>query len=644
MLQPGEIIHLHDGRACELGKELGRGGEGAVFEIRGQPDLVAKLYSKPISVSKQQKLVALIQHGGAKLSKAAAWPLSTIDTPRRGTVGFVMPNLSAFRPLHLLYSPTSRKQHFPEADWSFLVHTARNLAACFATIHEAGIVIGDVNENLAFVDPKSGIVRMVDCDSFQVSHNGTVYRCEVGVPNFTPPELHFSNAFTAHDRTPQHDAFGLAVLIFHLLFFGRHPYAGVPTSNEDLPIEKAIPGHHFAYRDDRRSTKLRPPPGSIPMVIAGNTIVSMFERAFAPSVVARPLPVDWFSALSELSGRMARCTADGAHVYSNHLSSCPWCAVEEKIGVFLFLSRVAAKAINASRFDLGRIWSVIEAIPPPKPVTLAGIAIPPVKAKPLPFGDRAAALLVPLLRAALVVGAVLGFLAYPSMFLLWFIGAAVIWHLLPSEALGEIRVRKMAAIKARSDLDAAFSEFEKVAGTKRFDEAKAKLNELRGRYQSLPATYQSNLTKLQNQVREAQLRHHLERFSIRSAQISGIGDSRKQQLASFGITSAADIDAKRIGGIRGFGPVLISALTDWRHKQASTFRFDPKKGIDPQDLAKLNRDTEAATRKIEAEIQAGAAQLQQIQREIEAHRRRLLPELEALALKEAQARADASPA
>lgn len=644
MLQPGEIIHLHDGRACELGRELGRGGEGAVFEIRGQPDLVAKLYSKPISSSKQQKLVALIQRGGAKLSKAAAWPLSTIDTPRRGTVGFVMPNLSSFRPLHLLYSPTSRKQQFPDADWSFLVHTARNLAACFATLHEAGIVIGDVNENLAFVEPKSGIVRMVDCDSFQISHNGTVYRCEVGVPNFTPPELHFSNAFTAHDRTPQHDAFGLAVLIFHLLFFGRHPYAGVPTSNEDLPIEKAIPGHHFAYRDDRRSTKLRPPPGSIPMAIAGETISSMFERAFAPSVVARPLPVDWFVALSELSGRMARCSADGAHVYSNHLSRCPFCEVEDKVGVFLFLSRVAAKAINASRFDLARIWGVIEAVPAPKPITIQDIAIGPVKPTPLPFADRLAALLIPLLRFALVVGAIACMLANPGWFWAWLIGSVIIWNLLPAEAMGEIRARRTAATKARSDLDSAFAEFQRVAGSQRFDEAKAKLQELRGNYQALPATYQKNLTKLQNQVRDAQLRHHLERFPIRSAQISGIGDSRKQQLASFGITSAADIDAKRISAIRGFGPVLVSAMTDWRNKQAGTFRFDPKKGVDPQDLAKLNRDTEASTRKIEADIQTGAAQLQQIQREIEAHRRRLMPHLETLVRKEAQARADASVA
>jgi DNA-binding helix-hairpin-helix protein with protein kinase domain len=35
------------GAPVHLGKELGRGGEGAVYEINGRPDFVAKIYFKP---------------------------------------------------------------------------------------------------------------------------------------------------------------------------------------------------------------------------------------------------------------------------------------------------------------------------------------------------------------------------------------------------------------------------------------------------------------------------------------------------------------------------------------------------------------------------------------------------------------------
>ena len=45
-----------------LGKELGRGGEGAVHPVVGVPDLVAKIYLKPPSAHKVEKLRKGIVH------------------------------------------------------------------------------------------------------------------------------------------------------------------------------------------------------------------------------------------------------------------------------------------------------------------------------------------------------------------------------------------------------------------------------------------------------------------------------------------------------------------------------------------------------------------------------------------------------
>ena len=45
-----------------------------------------------------------------------------------------------------------------------------------------------------------------------------------------------------------HDRFGLAVLIFHLLMMGRHPFSGVYLDKGDMPLEKAIREGRFAPR------------------------------------------------------------------------------------------------------------------------------------------------------------------------------------------------------------------------------------------------------------------------------------------------------------------------------------------------------------------------------------------------------------
>ena len=83
-----------------------------------------------------------------------------------------------------------------------------------------------------------------------------MFPCEVGVAHFTPPELAGRNLHELQ-RTTNHDCFGLAVLIFHLLFLGRHPYAGRFLGIEDMPIERAIHEHRFAFGHKAAECKCR---------------------------------------------------------------------------------------------------------------------------------------------------------------------------------------------------------------------------------------------------------------------------------------------------------------------------------------------------------------------------------------------------
>ena len=211
------------GAELRLGAVLGRGGEGIIYEVPDKPDQVAKLYLKqPISEEKSQKIAAMASLTDARLHNLTAWPVAAAYGGDGQMLGLVMKRVTAHKDIHLLFSPRSRKIEFPRADWRFLVRSAANCARAFAVVHESGCVIGDVNQNGLLVSEKATIT-LIDCDSFQVPgrlhQQPHIFCCDVGTPTYTPPELQGQNLRDLI-RTPNHDNFGLAVLLFQLLFMG----------------------------------------------------------------------------------------------------------------------------------------------------------------------------------------------------------------------------------------------------------------------------------------------------------------------------------------------------------------------------------------------------------------------------------------
>ena len=153
--------------------------------------------------------------------------------------GFTMRQAVGAKPLHQLCTPGDRKTEFPAANFRFLIRVAVNFARAVASINHLGAVVGDINESVALIDQK-GMITIIDSDSFQYLRSGQVYRCIVGKPEYTPPELQ-GQALSKVVRTRNHDAFGLAVIIFELLFMGRHPFSGTYNGvGDQLTIAKAI--------------------------------------------------------------------------------------------------------------------------------------------------------------------------------------------------------------------------------------------------------------------------------------------------------------------------------------------------------------------------------------------------------------------
>src|SRR5262245_44551576 len=348
--------------AVRLGRRIGTGAEGEVYEIQDKNDLVAKVYHEPPPPERAEKLVALSRLGNERLFNLSAWPVSTLrDAPDGDVVGFMMKKISQAEEVHALHSPKSRLQKFPEASWAFLIYVAANVARAMAAVHEHGLVIGDLNPKNILVTRKA-TVYLLDVDSFQVSADGKTYRCEGGFPEYTPPELQ-GVAFRDVDRAQEHDCFGLAVVIFQLLFMGRHPYSGRYLGAGEMPLERAIGERRFAYGADAEARKMRQPPGTLALDSMPPPLVDLFHRAFLAT--DRPRPREWIEHLDSLAKSLKKCDSHSGHYYYRELRDCPWCGIESQARVRLFNILLPGEDSRRGHFRLDEIWREIESVETP---------------------------------------------------------------------------------------------------------------------------------------------------------------------------------------------------------------------------------------------------------------------------------------
>jgi DNA-binding helix-hairpin-helix protein with protein kinase domain len=341
-----------------VGETVAEGGEGKVFRLADRDDVLAKVYHQP-AYGQEAKLTYMVSICSKKLRHVAAWPLSRLRDATDETVGFVMESLMGWQPLHRTYQVRSRLETNPKRTWKHLVRIARNLAACVHHVHEAGFVVGDLNESNVLVS-RDAMVKLIDVDSFQCDVGDRRFHCQVGKPELLAPELQGHNLDDL-DRTQNHDDFSLAILLFEVLMFGRHPFAGRPKEEQEIQLEDAILNSWYPY-STRRPSPIAPPRG-VTIDWLPEEVRDLFEDAFEPNASLRPTAHQWFSALKTLEADLRRCESVETHEYWRGMDHCPWCELENRWNVALFHSPLSA----ATRvyLDLDDLWSKIEAVPAP---------------------------------------------------------------------------------------------------------------------------------------------------------------------------------------------------------------------------------------------------------------------------------------
>jgi DNA-binding helix-hairpin-helix protein with protein kinase domain len=654
-----KTFHTLNHGSLRLGRKIGAGGEGAVYEVQTRDDLVAKLYFEAPSEEKADKLFALAARGTERLLTLTAWPVEVLrDAPGGRVVGFLMNRVSQAEEVHTLHSPKSRLQKFPDASWAFLLYVAANIARAVAAVHEHDIVVGDLNPKNILVTRKA-TVCLLDCDSFQLKADGRTFRCEAGFPEYTPPELQ-GLPFKDLDRLPAHDHFGLGIVIFQLLFVGRHPFSGRFRGAGEMPLERAIREFRFAYGDAAARRQMQPPPGTLPFDAIPPAIADLFRRAFLSTTPAdRPLAREWVEPLESLARALRRCDLHSGHYYFAELAACPWCAIETRAHVRLFNFALAGADGQRPAFRLDEIWREIESLQMPVAVLeprqfVREIVVPSPEVR-AHNGQRLLRLRIAI-GFSVIAGFAIGWGTDLSVFLV-FMALAVAQQianaeLLPSQVLTLFQPtqpapdnplaernyqRKLEAERAVGELEARLA---KEAGAGRFE---AKLDELRmqrNAYTGLPQTRARMLRQLAAETRQEQLADYLSQAQIETAEISSIWFSRQSELASRGIRTAADVTPEKLRQVPDLGDFTAARLLDWRRDLERRFEPDPAAGSTPEARIAVERKMDAMRRRLEGELQSGPFYLRRIKEEIEAKQTTLQPALAEAAGELAQAETD----
>ena len=570
-----------------VGRLIGKGGEGQVFALNGRSGAAVKIYDPRWRVQREEKVRAMVHGGFAARAEFVAYPREVVSDRCGEFLGFVMRLVSGYRPIHELYSPKSRQRHFPKADYRFIVRAALNVARAVGKVHETGCLIGDLNHSGILVS-QDARVALIDADSFQFRLGQKTYPCVVGVPDFLPPELHGANLATIV-RSAEHDYFGFAVAIFHLLFMGRHPYAGLHAGS-DVSIGQAIAQDRFAYSLTRQpSTKTDPPPGALSLGVFPSPVRDAFESAFGVNPNARPNVSNWIGVLTTLERSLNRCSRIKTHFYPGSAKICVWCDLAGTSGGFDMFSDLSAIAPDTLDGTSRTEQAIREILAFRFPVVADLIPKSKVRGRKGSSDLRAAKrsksrrVLVGLLMLA---GAVAGLLYATPAWFIW-LGLAGWGAVLVGDREVDANAFRQAFAKADEALQRELYAFVGRNGLTEVPRVRADLDAAISSYRSIDGDLEQELTKLKSTREARQLSAFLDSFSIRSAGIFGIGSVRKATLASFGIETAADITRSAVARIPGFGDVMTGTLLDWRRGHESQFRYDPARNA--QDIADENR-------------------------------------------------------
>ena len=159
-----------------------------------------------------------------------------------------MPRASGEPLGHGLFIPTVWLSKQPNWTRKDSVRLAISILEGIEYLHRMKVLLGDINPMNILVRDANGVF-FVDCDSYQVEG----FPCPVGSINFVAPEIQGQD-FTRFLRTPEHELFAVATLVFMIMMPGKPPYSHQGGADGAANIKKM----HFPYPLGEKASREAP--------------------------------------------------------------------------------------------------------------------------------------------------------------------------------------------------------------------------------------------------------------------------------------------------------------------------------------------------------------------------------------------------
>lgn len=325
-LNPKDKVNLTNGSFATIVKELGRGGQGIVYQVEvGGQQMALKWYLNPMSDKFYKNLEENILKGAP--SNAFLWP-EYLTSKQKGSFGYIM----KLRPQgyyefgHFLLARVRFKS------FEAMVNAAMRITEGFAKLHLSGLSYQDLNDGNFFINPETGDVLI--CDNDNVFPEGEVSGI-LGKARYMAPEV-----VTGKSKPDKYtDRFSLSVVLF-LLFYANHPFEGkrvleCPCMTEKF--EKQFYGSEPIFIYDENNACNRPVRGvhnnverrwmAFPEILR-NTFKKEFGEECILNPNKRKLERQWQDVIEQIRDLLVVCPACGEETFVEDTSAakCMCCS------------------------------------------------------------------------------------------------------------------------------------------------------------------------------------------------------------------------------------------------------------------------------------------------------------------------------
>lgn len=323
-LSRNTIIELTNGKTCQVVRELGRGGQGIVYQVSydgGQYAL--KWYIQNCKPAFYANLENNVKNGAP--NKSFLWPLAISKPNQYGSFGYVM----KLRPSEFeeVGAFMLAKVHFANPD--ALIEAALQICSAFQRLHINGLSYQDMNDGNFFINPNTGDVLI--CDNDNVAPN-KVNMGIVGKSGYMAPEIVDKEAMP--DRYT--DYFSLGVILF-ILFYLNRPFEGkrvmsCPCLTEEA--ERKLFGRECVFIMDPNNDSNRPDPrfhknvmrrwALFPRLLR-ETFIKAFSKEAIQNPTKRIMDKTWQQVLLQLRAQYVACPYCGNKTFIDPDSSVSQC-------------------------------------------------------------------------------------------------------------------------------------------------------------------------------------------------------------------------------------------------------------------------------------------------------------------------------